>query len=155
MMAPRVKLLHELLAESGVIFISCDDNEVQHLTMLIDEIFQRENHLGNIIWKNATDNNPTNIATEHEYILCYTKNKDFIDSEWKSPVSDAKDQLIKIGTELNEQYSGEELQAAYTVWFRENKQFLGKLDRYKYIDQGGVYTGSQSVHNPGKEGYRY
>lgn len=155
MMAPRVKLLHELLAESGVIFISCDDNEVQHLTMLIDEIFQRENHLGNIIWKNATDNNPTNIATEHEYILCYAKNKDFIDSEWKSPVSDAKDQLIKIGTELNEQYSGEELQAAYTVWFRENKQFLGKLDRYKYIDQGGVYTGSQSVHNPGKEGYRY
>jgi adenine-specific DNA-methyltransferase len=29
------------------------------------------------------------------------------------------------------------------------------LDRYKYIDFGGVYTGSQSVHNPGKEGYRY
>lgn len=155
MMAPRVKLLHDLLAESGVIFISCDDNEVQHLTMLIDEIFQRENHLGNIIWKNATDNNPTNIATEHEYILCYAKNKDFIDSEWKSPVSDAKDELIKIGTELIEQYSGEELQSAYTVWFKENKQFLGKLDRYKYIDQGGVYTGSQSVHNPGKEGYRY
>lgn len=155
MMAPRVKLLHDLLAENGVIFISCDDNEVQHLTMLIDEIFQPENHLGNIIWKNATDNNPTNIATEHEYILCYAKNKDFIDSEWKSPVSDAKDELIKIGKELNEQHNGEDLQAAYTVWFRENKQFLGKLDRYKYIDQGGVYTGSQSVHNPGKEGYRY
>jgi adenine-specific DNA-methyltransferase len=32
---------------------------------------------------------------------------------------------------------------------------LGPLDRYKYIDRGGVYTGSQSVHNPGKEGYRY
>lgn len=29
------------------------------------------------------------------------------------------------------------------------------MDRYKYIDKGGVYTGSQSVHNPGKEGYRY
>jgi len=28
-------------------------------------------------------------------------------------------------------------------------------DRYKYIDFDGVYTGSQSVHNPGKEGYRY
>ena len=29
------------------------------------------------------------------------------------------------------------------------------MDRYKYIDMDGVYTGSQSVHNPGKEGYRY
>lgn len=25
----------------------------------------------------------------------------------------------------------------------------------KIIDFDGVYTGSQSVHNPGKEGYRY
>jgi adenine-specific DNA-methyltransferase len=32
---------------------------------------------------------------------------------------------------------------------------LWPLDRYKYIDKGGIYTGSQSVHNPGKEGYRY
>jgi adenine-specific DNA-methyltransferase len=47
------------------------------------------------------------------------------------------------------------LQAEYSRWFRENKVFLGPLDRYKYIDKGGVYTGSQSVHNPGKEGYRY
>jgi hypothetical protein len=32
---------------------------------------------------------------------------------------------------------------------------LWPLDRYKYIDKDGVYTGSQSVHNPGREGYRY
>lgn len=49
----------------------------------------------------------------------------------------------------------EELQAAYTQWFKENKFQLGPLDRYKFIDKGGVYTGSQSVHNPGKDGYRY
>ena len=38
---------------------------------------------------------------------------------------------------------------------KKNKSFLWPLDRYKYIDKGGVYTGSQSVHNPGREGYRY
>jgi len=48
-----------------------------------------------------------------------------------------------------------EAQSKYTKWFRENKLQLGKLDRYKYIDEKGIYTGSQSVHNPGKEGYRY
>lgn len=40
-------------------------------------------------------------------------------------------------------------------WYKENKWQLSPLDRYKYIDEEGVYTGSQSVHNPGKEGYRY
>lgn len=35
-------------------------------------------------------------------------------------------------------------------WFKEHKSQLCPLDRYKYIDDGGVYTGSQSVHNPGK-----
>jgi len=38
---------------------------------------------------------------------------------------------------------------------REHKAELGPLDRYKYIDADGIYTGSQSVHNPGREGYRY
>ena len=156
MMAPRIKLLKELLADNGVIFVSCDDNEVQHLRMMLDEIFQESNHIGSIVWKNATDNNPTNIAIEHEYILCYSKNKEKIDSEWKSTMSDAKDQLIQIGEELNKKFTDiDKLEEAYKEWFKENKRFLGKLDRYKYIDKGGVYTGSQSVHNPGKEGYRY
>jgi adenine-specific DNA-methyltransferase len=64
--------------------------------------------------------------------------------------------LKRVGDELIKQHSDPDaLQEAYTTWFRENKSQLGQLDRYKYIDTGGVYTGSQSVHNPGKEGYRY
>jgi len=47
------------------------------------------------------------------------------------------------------------LTKAYKEWLRVNKRFLRPLDRYKYIDEEGVYTGSQSVHNPGREGYRY
>ena len=75
---------------------------------------------------------------------------------WSSLVSDAKDELIKISKQLIKKYTNQkELQTAYTNWFRGNKRFLGKLDKYKYIDLKGVYTGSQSVHNPGKEGYRY
>ena len=29
------------------------------------------------------------------------------------------------------------------------------LDDYKFIDEEGIYAGSRSVHNPGREGYRY
>ncbi len=156
MIVPRLRLLRELLCSEGVIIISCDDNEYSNLRSLMNEIFTENNFIGTVVWQNATDNNPTNIATEHEYILFYAKDKEKISSVWKSSVSMAKEELIKIGKELNEKFTDqEELQNAYTEWFRENKQFLGKLDRYKYIDAGGVYTGSQSVHNPGREGYRY
>jgi adenine-specific DNA-methyltransferase len=102
------------------------------------------------------DNNPSNVAVEHEYLLIFSKNKDALQSVWKSGDSAAKDELERIGEQIVSKYdSVTSMQEAYTKWFRENKQFLGELDRYKYIDEGGVYTGSQSVHNPGKEGYRY
>ena len=156
MMMPRLKLLRELLDENGVIFISCDDNELYNLRVLLEEIFVEDNWVGTIIWRNVTDNNPTNIAIEHEYILCFAKNKEALEPIWKSKISDAKEKLIEIGLNLGkENKSQEKLQEAYTTWFRENKLFLGQLDRYKYIDKDGVYTGSQSVHNPGREGYRY
>ncbi|MDP4014917.1 MAG: DNA methyltransferase [Candidatus Nanopelagicales bacterium] len=49
----------------------------------------------------------------------------------------------------------DELGAEYRTWFSEHKRELRPMDRYKYIDSDGIYIGSQSVHNPGKEGYRY
>ena len=156
MMYPRLKLLHQLLAEDGVIIISIDKNEHSNLNLILNDIFGECNLVGNIIWKNVTDNNPTNISNEHEYILVYAKVKSKISKFWKSSISDVKDTLISIGNELNSKFEiNEDLQRAYTAWFKENKVYLGRLDRYKYIDKGGVYTGSQSVHNPGKEGYRY
>ena len=156
MMYPRLNLLKDLLNDNGVIFLSIDDNESDSSKRLLDEIFLRKNFVGTIIWKNVTDNNPSRIAVEHEYIHCYAKDISKVSPVWKSTLSEVKEVLIKTGNELIKKYSDQqELQEAYTAWFRENKAYLGKLDRYKYIDKGGVYTGSQSVHNPGKEGYRY
>ncbi|MDP2042066.1 MULTISPECIES: site-specific DNA-methyltransferase [Algoriphagus] len=156
MIYPRLVLLHKLLKDEGVLLVSIDNNELYSLKIVLDEIFGPFNLVGNIIWKNATDNNPTQIANEHEYILCYSKKKTELAPEWKSPNLDVKEKLLNIGKEFVERYSDpEELQIEYTKWFRENKQFLWPFEDYKFIDSGGVYTGSRSVHNPGKEGYRY
>ncbi len=157
MMWPRLRLLKELLADDGVIFICIDDNELYRLRNMLDEIFDRsENWIGTIVWKNVTDNNPTRIAVEHEYIVCFSKNKDNVEKVWKSTISDVKELLIQVGKDLVGKYADDrELVHEYTKWFRAHKNELWPLDRYKYIDRGGVFTGSQSVHNPGKEGYRY
>ncbi|MFN3992964.1 MAG: site-specific DNA-methyltransferase [Tabrizicola flagellatus] len=157
MMWPRLRLLHELLAEDGVIFVCIDDNELYNLRLMMDEISGDSSHwIGTIIWKNVTDNNPTRIAVEHEYILCFSKNKNSVEKIWKSTFSEVKDLLVRIGEEFVRGFPDQNaLQSAYTQWFREHKGELWPLDRYKYIDKDGIFTGSQSVHNPGREGYRY
>ncbi|MCB0537853.1 MAG: site-specific DNA-methyltransferase, partial [Bacteroidetes bacterium] len=155
-MYPRLLLARDLLSKDGVIFISIDDNEQANLKLLCDDVFGEENLVGNIVWNNVTDNNPSNIAVEHEYILCYSKQKNSLESEWKSKLSDIKDLLVEKGIELTNKFKDLEiLKFEYNKWYRVHKTELWPLDRYKYIDEEGIYTGSQSVHNPGKEGYRY
>lgn len=156
MMYQRLRLCKNILSNDGVVLISIDDNETATTLQICHEIFGESNFVGTIIWKNATDNNPTNVAVEHESIHVFAKSKDRLEGVWRSSVSAIKDILKNVGDDLISQHEDiEALQDAYAAWFRENKSQLGPLDRYKYIDFGGVYTGSQSVHNPGKEGYRY
>ncbi len=156
MMLPRLKLLRELLRDDGAIFVSIDDNEVHHLRCLMDEVFGEHNCVGQIIWHGSTDNNPTNIASEHEYIVCYAANKNELEDEWKSAYFGPKAALQRVGAELLDQHPElAERQREYSRWLKEHRAQLKPLDRYKFIDDAGVFTGSQSVHNPGREGYRY
>ena len=46
MMYPRLKLLHKLLSNEGIIFISIDDNELASLKLCCDEIFGSSNFIG-------------------------------------------------------------------------------------------------------------
>jgi adenine-specific DNA-methyltransferase len=155
-MYPRLYIARELMREDGVIFISIDDNEQAQLKLLCDEIFGEENFVGEIVWKNVTDNNPTNVAIEHEYILVYAKELPKLENFWKSKLSDVKDILINVGNNLISTYADkDELQKAYSKWFKENKSQLWPLENYKFIDEQGAYSGERGVHNPGKEGYRY
>jgi adenine-specific DNA-methyltransferase len=156
MMYPRLALLKRFLRDDGVLFASIDDIELGNLRFLLDEIFGPSNRIGTIVWRNATDNNPTNIASEHEYVLCYARNRSELPPIWKSENLAVKTRLLEIGEEFIRRHSDQDQrQTAYSEWFRKNKQFLWPFDRYKFIDGGGIYTGSQSVHNPGKEGYRF
>lgn len=75
MMMPRLKLLRELLSEDGVIFISCDDNELANLRVLLNEIFGETNFYSQVIVRaNSRGQTYNQIAKTHEYLIVYTKN---------------------------------------------------------------------------------
>jgi len=86
MMYPRLKLLHKLLADDGAIFISIDDNEQANLKLLCDEIFGIGNFITSIIWqkKKGGGNDSKYVAVEHEYVVCYSKNKKLLEN-WFLP----------------------------------------------------------------------
>ena len=75
MMYPRLCLLHQLLREDGVIFITLDDNEQPNLRLLMNEIFGETNFVANLIWRKKAGGGQDSeyYAREHEYILCYRK----------------------------------------------------------------------------------
>ena len=76
MMYPRLKLLHKLLSDNGVIFISIDDNEVANLRNLCDEIFGVHNFVEALVWQKRTSPDARKkLSNGHEYVLIYAKNK--------------------------------------------------------------------------------
>lgn len=78
-MEKRLLLSRNLLSQEGIIFISIDEHEVFQLKLLCDKIFGEVNYIENFIWiKNSIKNLSKTTSTNHEYILCYAKNKNYI-----------------------------------------------------------------------------
>lgn len=78
LMAPRLKILRDLLANDGSIWISIDDDESHYLKVLCDEIFGRRNFVNNVIWekKYSPQNDAKWLSDSHDHILVYAKNKE-------------------------------------------------------------------------------
>ncbi len=156
MMYSRLIMARQLLSEDGVIFISIDDNEVHHLRKLCDEVFGEENFVGQIIWQTATDNNPSQISTEHEYVLCYVKDKFFQDF-WEIPSEKGK--IIQEKYSELKKIHGDDidiLQLELRKWIRKqiNGDDLSGVSHYSYVDEQGVfYPGNSANTKPG--GYNY
>ena len=75
MMYPRLQLLKQLLSDTGVIFISIDDNEQANLKLICDEIFGARNFINTFVKKSVAGRQDSkHYAMIHEYLLCYSKN---------------------------------------------------------------------------------
>ena len=79
-MYARLKLAKNLLKDDGLIFISIDDNECDNLKKLCDEIFGEYNFISKIcrIASAGSKNDSKYFIQDNDYILVYSKNKEFV-----------------------------------------------------------------------------
>lgn len=155
-MYPAIRLLRELMAPHGVIFVHLDDVELPRLLLMMEDIFGERNRIGMIAWHGATDNNPSRIVIEHEYVVAFARDITSVSKVWTSPASETQDLMLAEFARLRGEISDDKrLGTAWRAFLREHREELGEFTHYNRFDEGGPYTGMRSLHNPGRDGYQY
>ena len=94
MMASRLLLCHEILKETGSIFLHCDISANGYLRMLMDAIFGEKNFRNELIWcyTGPAAPNQRQFSRKHDTILWYSKSDQwtFNADEVRVPHKDGK-----------------------------------------------------------------
>ena len=144
MMYPRLRLAKNLLHPLGTVFVSCDDNELSRLRLLTDELFGEENFVANLIWQRSKKGDSKLIATVHEYMLCYSRDKSAAlgSRVWRRPKRGVDGVLSKYAA-LRQVFDNdhESIRQAMMTWYRElrptDPQRAHK--HYTWSDDRGLY----------------
>ena len=77
MMYPKLKLIRNLLSDTGFCVIAMDDSEIENLIKICNEVFGEENRIGivTVVHKPEGRNQEKFFGTSNEYALFYAKNK--------------------------------------------------------------------------------
>lgn len=90
-MYPRLWLAKRLLKETGVIFVSIDDNEQANLKMLMDEIFGEGNFVSSLVHQRAKGGGQAKYVVKgHDIIHVYSKNITYLSPLVKPKVIQGK-----------------------------------------------------------------
>ena len=94
MMYERLKLMHNLLAEDGSIYVHCDWKVSPQMRMMLDDIFGKDNFRNEIVWYyyNKMASGTTKFSSAHDVIQFYVKS----DGKYSfSPQEEKRDKPVK------------------------------------------------------------
>lgn len=148
MMYPRLKLIHKLMSEEGVIFISIDDNELFNLKCICDEIFGSNNCITTLIWKKKSGGGSDTrfIAVDHEYVLVYAKNLS-VQNRWFVPMTEDQRKDYKYRDSNYERYGSYKTKNLYQSGIDTNRPNL----RYAIISPEGTEIWPPTIWRWSKE----
>nr|MBC8416356.1 site-specific DNA-methyltransferase [Candidatus Cloacimonadota bacterium] len=73
MMYERLKMMHDLLASDGSIYVHCDWRVNSYLKLILDDIFGISNFRNEIIWqRTGAHNDPGQFGVVHDTLLLYS-----------------------------------------------------------------------------------
>lgn len=180
MMRPRLEAAHALLCQRGAIVVHIDEHEVARLTVLLDEIFGRDNRLGTIVWdKGNPKGDATSIAVQHESIVAFAKDKaSFHPLEQAKPnveamLAKAADLMKTMGKEMlppdlaktasryrlpsialkphRRKRTLSDINSAFALWLRDQSSFRPGERAYNRIDAKGRVYQAVSMAWPNKK----
>jgi len=92
MMYERLKLMHNLLADDGSIYVHCDWRVFPPLRMLMDDLFGANNFQRELIWsfdtKSGYKSAVNNWVRSHDSIMYYSKSSSYIFNKQYLPYSE-------------------------------------------------------------------
>lgn len=141
MMYPRLQLLKQLLSDTGVIFISIDDNEQANLKLICNEIFGETNFISeNIVQSNSAKNNAKFISVTHEYLLVYAKKIDKVRPNWNVKKANVDEFSKRTNQLLKSNLTETEIKAELRQLTKYPRFF--DFDHYLYVDKKGAFRAS-------------
>jgi len=159
LMYKRIKILHKLLAKSGVIFIHIDDKEMDYLKIAMDEVFGRRNFLNRITVKTSDPSghktvNPSPYS-QTEFILMYAKERSHYKYDIRYVESNYDPMYGRIIPNVNENYTKWISYNLYEYYAKEigyenskeAKNSLGKLD-FDFMVSEFALKNANKVYQP-------
>jgi DNA modification methylase len=147
-MYERLLLLRELIAPTGSIYLHCDWRRVQHLRLLMDEVFGPDNLLNEVIWyfPNKIQGNVQRFATNHHNLLWYAKNRDAGQYQF-TRIEEERERAIKVNRRYWDAEAG-----VFATLRDENGNVLYAERSERVVDDVWIVPAVSSAENK-QEGY--
>lgn len=157
----RLLIAKDLLKPTGVILVAIGDAEHHRLRMLLDQIFEDNNFLANIVWQGSGKNDARYTAGGLDYMLAYAKDESRLtelEVRWKEP-KPGLDNALEAATAAWVE-SGNDPAEATKIYRKSLRSMRGTLEpavfRYDQIDDRGrvFQAGDPASPNP-RENLKY
>jgi adenine-specific DNA-methyltransferase len=160
MLYPRLRIARDFLTEDGVVFLSCDDNEVHNARKILDEVFGGTNFVTQFVWAAGRKNDSKLVSVSHEYILCYAKSRPFLQENqvmWRER-KQGLDEIYATYDKLKKQYGDDysAIQQGLKEWYKSLPKTHPACNHshYSSVDKRGIYF-PDNASWPGGGGPKY
>lgn len=152
MIYERLKLMHDLLAADGSIYVHCDWRVSAFMKLVLDEIFGKDNFQREIIWSIETSSGfkaqADNWIRGHDTIFYYSKGQKPIFNKQFLPLDEG---TIKRYDKIDEK--GNKYKVYFNTDGSERRVYLDKSKGRPLTDTWTDIIGFQTVNNTGENLY--